>query len=139
MYLAETGNAFEKFEMHEVEKYSEERIGFLEKVLKEIGIERLKKESYAELENEIKQILGKYYNVDFDKLKPSIARIRIDNAIKQAVDYAENGNSKTESDVEATKKKIDDRIDQKKFEEWLRNLFNGVVEKKAIPTSYGYQ
>lgn len=132
LYLAETGNAVEKFEMHEVEKYSEERIGFLEKVLKEIGIERLKKESYAELENEIKQILGKYYNVDFDKLKPSIARIRIDNAIKQAVDYAENGNSKTESDVEATKKKIDDRIDQKKFEEWLRNLFNGVVEKKGI-------
>ncbi len=84
------------------------------------------------LENEIKQILGKHYNVDFDKLKPSIARIRIDNAIKQAVDYAENGNSKTESDVEATKKKIDDRIDQKKFEEWLRNLFNGVVEKKGI-------
>ncbi|MBS1388953.1 MAG: hypothetical protein HPZ78_09970, partial [Barnesiella sp.] len=126
------GNAVEKFEMHEVEKYSEERIGFLEKVLKEIGIERLKKESYAELENEIKQILGKHYNVDFDKLKPSIARIRIDNAIKQAVDYAENGNSKTESDVEATKKKIDDRIDQKKFEEWLRNLFNGVVEKKGI-------
>lgn len=132
LYLAETGNAVEKFEMHEVEKYSEERIGFLEKVLKEIGIERLKKESYAVLENEIKQILGKYYNVDFDKLKPSIARIRIDNAIKQAVDYAENGNSKTESDVEATKKKIDDRIDQKKFEEWLRNLFNGVVEKKGI-------
>lgn len=132
LYLAETGNAVEKFEMHEVEKYSEERIGFLEKVLKEIGIERLKKESYAELENEIKQILGKHYNVDFDKLKPSIARIRIDNAIKQAVDYAENGNSKTESDVEATKKKIDDRIDQKKFEEWLRNLFNGVVEKKGI-------
>ncbi len=132
LYLAETGNAVEKFEMHEVEKYSEERIGFLEKVLKEIGIERLKKESYAELENEIKQILGKYYNVDFDKMKPSIARIRIDNAIKQAVDYAENGNSKTESDVEATKKKIDDRIDQKKFEEWLRNLFNGVVEKKGI-------
>ena len=132
LYLAETGNAVEKFEMHEVEKYSEERIGFLEKVLKEIGIERLKKESYAELENEIKQILGKHYNVDFDKLKPYIARIRIDNAIKQAVDYAENGNSKTESDVEATKKKIDDRIDQKKFEEWLRNLFNGVVEKKGI-------
>lgn len=132
LYLAETGNAVEKFEMHEVEKYSEERIGFLEKVLKEIGIERLKKESYAELENEIKQILGKHYNVDFDKLKPSIARIRIDNAIKQAVDYAENGNSKTESDVEATKKKIDDKIDQKKFEEWLRNLFNGVVEKKGI-------
>ena len=70
------------------------------------------------LENEIKQILGKYYNVDFDKLQPFRAKIRIDNAIKQAVDYAENGNNKTESDVEATKKKIDERIDQK-------NLKNG--------------
>lgn len=132
LYLAETGNAVEKFEEHEVEKYSTERIGFLEQMLKEIGIERLKKESYAVLENEIKQILGKYYNVDFDKLQPFRAKIRIDNAIKQAVDYAENGNNKTESDVEATKKKIDERIDQKKFEEWLRNLFDGVVEKKGI-------
>lgn len=132
LYLAETGNAVEKFEEHEVEKYSTERIGFLEQMLKEIGIERLKKESYAVLENEIKQIFGKYYNVDFDKLQPFRAKIRIDNAIKQAVDYAENGNNKTESDVEATKKKIDERIDQKKFEEWLRNLFDGVVEKKGI-------
>lgn len=132
LYLAETGNAVEKFEEHEVEKYSTERIGFLEQMLKEIGIERLKKESYAVLENEIKQILGKYYNVDFDNLQPFRAKIRIDNAIKQAVDYAENGNNKTESDVEATKKKIDERIDQKKFEEWLRNLFDGVVEKKGI-------
>lgn len=132
LYLAETGNAVEKFEEHEVEKYSTERIGFLEQMLKEIGIERLKKESYAVLENEIKQILGKYYNVDFGKLQPFRAKIRIDNAIKQAVDYAENGNNKTESDVEATKKKINERIDQKKFEEWLRNLFDGVVEKKGI-------
>ena len=132
LYLAETGNAVEKFEEHEVEKYSTERIGFLEQMLKEIGIERLKKESYAVLENEIKQIFGKYYNVDLDKLQPFRVKIRIDNAIKQAVDYAENGNNKTESDVEATKKKIDERIDQKKFEEWLRNLFNGVVEKKGI-------
>lgn len=132
LYLAETGNAVEKFEEHEVEKYSTERIGFLEQMLKEIGIERLKKERYAVLENEIKQIFGKYYNVDLDKLQPFRAKIRIDNAIKQAVDYAENGNNKTESDVEATKKKIDERIDQKKFEEWLRNLFDGVVEKKGI-------
>lgn len=132
LYLAETGNAVEKFEEHEVEKYSTERIGFLEQMLKEIGIERLKKESYAVLENEIKQIFGKYYNVDLDKLQPFRVKIRIDNAIKQAVDYAENGNNKTESDVEATKKKIDERIDQKKFEEWLRNLFDGVVEKKGI-------
>lgn len=43
LYLAETGNAVEKFEEHEVEKYSTERIGFLEQMLKEIGIERLKK------------------------------------------------------------------------------------------------
>ena len=132
LYLAETGNAVEKFEEHEVEKYSTERIGFLEQMLKEIGIERLKKESYAVLENEIKQIFGKYYNVDLDKQQPFRVKIRIDNAIKQAVDYAENGNNKTESDVEATKKKIDERIDQKKFEEWLRNLFDGVVEKKGI-------
>lgn len=132
LYLAETGNAVEKFEEHEVEKYSTEIIGFLEQMLKEIGIERLKKESYAVLENEIKQIFGKYYNVDLDKLQPFRVKIRIDNAIKQAVDYAENGNNKTESDVEATKKKIDERIDQKKFEEWLRNLFDGVVEKKGI-------
>lgn len=57
---------------------------------------------------------------------------RIGNTIQHAVDYAANGNKKTEADLEATKKKIDERIDQKKFENWLEELFSGVVEDRGI-------
>ena len=132
LYLSEEGNPVNEFKQHEVEKYSAERIAFLEKVLNDIGLERLLNDRYEAIENDVRRILSEHYHVDFEKLKPVIAKVRIDNAIRQAVDYATNGNRKTEADVEATKKKIDERVDQNKFEEWLTNLFDGVVEKRGI-------
>ena len=132
LYLSEKGNPVEQFEEHEVEKYSAERVAFLEKVLNDIGLERLMNDKYEAIENDVKRILSEHYHVDFEKLPPFRAKVRIDNAIKQSVDYATNGNRKTEADVEATKKKIDERVDQNKFEEWLRDLFDGVVEKRGI-------
>lgn len=132
LYLSETGNAVKEFEQHEVEKYLPDQVALNEKVLKEIGLERLKSGRDDALENDVKQLIGEHYNVDFDTMKPFRVKVRIDNTIRHAIDYAENGNRKTESDIEATKKKIDERIDPKKFEAWLKDLFDGVVEKKGI-------
>lgn len=53
-------------------------------------------------------------------------------AAKNAVDYADNGNLKTETDLAATEAKIDGRIDLQEYREWLEQLFAGVVEKKGI-------
>ena len=132
LYLSEKGNPVEQFEEHEVEKYSAERAAFLEKVLNDIGLERLLNDKYEDIEKDVRRLLSEHYHVDFEKLPPFRARVRIDNAIKQAVDYSINGNSKTEYDVDATKREIDERIDSKEFEEWLTNLFDGVVEKRGI-------
>ncbi|WP_418496080.1 LPD38 domain-containing protein [Coprobacter sp.] len=132
LYLSETGNAVEEYERHEVEKYKPESVALYEKILKEIGIERLWNEGYDTLKDDIKQLINRHYGMDLDKSKPVFAKVRIQNTINQAYDYAENGNKKMENDLEATKKKIDERIDPKKFEAWLEDLFFGVVEKKGI-------
>ncbi|MCL1615127.1 hypothetical protein M3090_01710 [Bacteroides sp. ET71] len=132
LYLSETGSAVEKYEQHEVDKYLPDQIALYEKMLKEIGIERIKNERSDALENEVKRLIEEHYNIDLDGMKPFRAKARISNTIHHAVDYAEHGNRKTETDIEATKKKIDERIDPEKFEAWLENLFSGVVEKKGI-------
>ena len=132
LYLSETGNAVERHEQHEVDKYLPDQIALYEKMLKEIGIERIKNERSDALENEVKRLIKEHYNIDLDGMKPFRAKARISNTIHHAVDYAEHGNRKTETDIEATKKKIDERIDPEKFEAWLENLFSGVVEKKGI-------
>lgn len=132
LYLSETGNAVKEFEQHEVEKYSAESIGLYEKVLKAIGLERLKNDSYEALENEMKQLVGQHKGIDFDGIKPFRVKVLVDNTIRHAIDYAENGNKKIESDIKATMKKIDERVNPKEFEAWLKDLFDGVVEKKGI-------
>lgn len=132
LYLSENGNAVEEYERHEVDKFLPGEVALYEKTLKEIGIERLKNDSYDTLENDVKRLIREHYNVDFDTMKPFMVKARISNTIRRAVDYAENGNKKAENDIEATKKKIDERIAPEKFEEWLEELFADVVEKRGI-------
>ena len=132
LYLSEKGNPVKEFKQRQVQKYSDERIEFLKKVLKNIGLERLKNDSYERLESDIIPILKDVYGVDFNSIKSFMRKIRVDNTIKESIDYAENGNIKIVDDIDATKKEIDNRIDQNKFEEWLKNLFNGIVEKRGI-------
>ena len=54
--------------------------------------------------------------------------------MKKAIDYLKNGAEKVElvSDDEATHNLIDNKINQKEYESWLNDLFDGVVEKKGI-------
>ena len=132
MFLYEKGNAVEKFVQHEVEKYSDENVKFFKKILETIGLERLKNEGYDSLENEMKKLLGQYYDIDFDTMKPFRVINRINSTIQKTIDYAENGNNKIENDIAATEEKIDERIDPKEFRKWLEKLFAGVVEKKGI-------
>lgn len=132
MFLYEKGNAVEKFVQHAVEKYSDENVKFFEKILEIIGLEKLKNESYDSLENEMKKLLGQYYGIDFDTMKPFRVKNRINSTIQKTIDYVENGNNKIENDIAATEEKIDERIDPKEFRKWLEKLFSGVVEKKGI-------
>lgn len=97
-------------------------------------------------DSKIKQSIADYYK----SLIPGISDENIDNIfnnsdeiktafqrkafVKKAIDYLKNGAEKVElvSDDEATHNLIDDKINQKEYESWLNDLFEGVVEKKGI-------
>lgn len=97
-------------------------------------------------DSKIKQSIADYYkslipgisdeNIDnifnnSDKIKTAFQRKAF---VKKAIDYLKNGAEKVElvSDDEATHNLIDDKINQKEYESWLNDLFDGVVEKKGI-------
>ena len=97
-------------------------------------------------DSKIKQSIADYYK----SLIPGISDENIDNIfnnsdeiktafqrkafVKKAIDYLKNGAEKIElvSDDEATHNLIDNKINQKEYESWLNDLFDGVVEKKGI-------
>ena len=97
-------------------------------------------------DSKIKQSIADYYkslipgisdeNIDnifnnSDKIKTAFQRKAF---VKKAIDYLKNGAEKVElvSDDEATHNLIDNKINQKEYESWLNDLFDGVVEKKGI-------
>ena len=132
LYLSERGNAVTEFEKHEVEKYPANKISLYEKLLEEIGFERLTQGVDDALKEEVKRIIESHDGIDFSRMKPFRTKVRVDNAVRHAVDYAEQGNLTTENDIEATKREIDGRIDSGAFVKWLEDLFSGVVKKKGI-------
>lgn len=97
-------------------------------------------------DSKIKQSIADYYK----SLIPGISDENIHNIfnnsdeiktafqrkafVKKAIDYLKNGAEKVElvSDDEATHNLIDNKINQKEYESWLNDLFDGVVEKKGI-------
>ena len=97
-------------------------------------------------DSKIKLSIADYYK----SLIPGISDENIDNIfnnsdeiktafqrkafVKKAIDYLKNGAEKVElvSDDEATHNLIDNKINQKEYESWLNDLFDGVVEKKGI-------
>lgn len=132
LFLYERGNPVEKYEKNEVEKYSPEKISLFEKVLNVIGEDRLRNDDYETLEPEIKRIVSAHQGKDLDLMKPLVARSLVSGTIRKALDYADNGNTRTETDIAATQAKIDDRVDPKEYQAWLEEMFAGVVEKKGI-------
>ena len=132
MYLAEMGNAVTEYVKREEEKYSPKHIRLYEKMLEEIGLERLQNESLEELRDEIKRLYKEYGDVDIDQKPQRVERAYLDGAKRKAVDYARYGNRNVVDDVFATQREIDGRIDQQQFEEWLGEMFSGIVEKKGV-------
>ena len=132
MYLAEMGNAVTEYVKREEEKYSPKHIRLYEKMLEAIGLERLQNESLEELRDEIKRLYKEYGDVDIDQKPQRVERAYLDGAKRKAVDYALHGNRNVVDDVFATQREIDGRIDQQQFEEWLGEMFSGIVEKKGV-------
>lgn len=129
MFLSEKGNPVKGYVQKTVDKYSPERVELLQEILDKIGVEGLRNGKY---EDELKQIVGSYRHVDLDSVKPFFAKLAMQNALRDAIDFAENGNKKVENDVEATQKEIDSRIAPKEYDQWLHEMLEGITEKKGI-------
>ena len=129
MFLSEKGNPVKGYVQKTVDKYSPERVELLQEILDKIGVEGLRNGKY---EDELKQIVGSYRHVDLDSVKPFFAKLAMQSALRDAIDFAENGNKKVENDVEATQKEIDSRIAPKEYDQWLHDMLEGITEKKGI-------
>lgn len=129
-FLAEQGNPVREYEMHEVDKYTERQEKRFKDLLDNIGLERLKSalpNLNPEIIREVKRIVDVNDNVE-DSAFSRVARRFVLNAI----DYATNGNKQSEVDLDSTKRKIDERIDQGAFEKWIEDMFSGIVENRGI-------
>ncbi len=129
MFLTEKGNPVKEYVQITVDKYSPERVELLQQILDKFGVDGLKSGKY---DDELKQIVGSYLHKDLDSVKPNFAKIKVQNALRDAIDFAENGNKKVDYDVEATQKEIDRRTDPKEYDQWLHEMFDGIIEKKGI-------
>lgn len=131
LFLSEKGNPVEAYEKREAEKYSAEDIGLYEKILNSVGRERLRNEPFDSVYSEVKQLIEEHSGRNFESMKPFVAKRRVENTIRRALDYADNGNIEIENDIEATQAKIDERIDQQEYQAWLESMFAGIIEKKV--------
>lgn len=132
LFLSEKGNPVTETVQTQVEKYTPGRITLLEDIVRTIGVERLLSESDDVLAPEVRGLVEKHNPSALEGKKPFVVKAKINNAILEAIDYAENGNIAVKADTDATRAEIDKRVNQKEYEGWLSDMFSGVVEKKGI-------
>ena len=132
LFLSEKGNPVTEMVRTRVEKYTPGRITLLEDIVRTIGAERLISGSDEKLAPEVRGLIEKHDPSALEGKKPFVVKAKINNAILEAVDYAENGNIAVKADTDATRAEIDKRVNQKEFETWLSDIFSGVVEKRGI-------
>lgn len=98
---------------------------------------------YKELFNSVIQsYIDKWKGSSLASIKEFIANearkngIKIAATVKKVLNYKNNNgkivNTTTVKDYDGAKKEIDSRINQKDYEQWLKDTFNGIVEKTGI-------
>lgn len=98
---------------------------------------------YKELFNSVIQsYIDKWKGSSLASIKEFIANearkngIKIAATVKKVLNYKNNNgkivNTTTVKDYDGAKKEIDKRINQKDYQQWLKDTFNGIVEKTGI-------
>lgn len=132
MYLAETSEPV-KMAKTEKEKYSPERAAELQEYIDTLGIDTIKKikenndfnsEDFAKA----KEICAKLRGKDVSSVKAFYVKVDLSAALT----YFENGNTEVVEDEDATKKLIDEKVNQEDYEKWLMDLFDGIVTNKGL-------
>ena len=100
----------------------------------------LRKQWYAEHGEKLKEIYVDLFIKDGFSREDSVEIVNSEKALywvnraKEAAEYLKTGGvtTKEESDYHATETEIDNRIDDKDFRQWLKELFSGIEGKSGI-------
>lgn len=101
---------------------------------------------YKENKEQLMNAVQAYVNAESDsntrEQKEELVKQKTSNGfkasslVKNIINFKDNNGkivkTETVSDVDGAKKEIDKRINQKDYEQWLKDTFNGIVEKTGI-------
>ncbi len=101
---------------------------------------------YKENKEQFKSVVQSYVNSENDSNIRAKKKALVDKktssgfasaaTVKNVINFKDNNGkivkTETVSDVDGAKKEIDKRINQKDYEQWLKDTFNGIVEKTGI-------
>ena len=101
---------------------------------------------YKENKEQLKSVVQSYIKSEKDSSIRAKKKALVDKktssgfasaaTVKNVINFKDNNGkivkTETVSDIDGAKKEIDKRINQKDYEQWLKDTFNGIVEKKGI-------
>lgn len=101
---------------------------------------------YKENKEQFKSVVQSYVNSENDSNIRAKKKALVDKktssgfasaaTVKNVINFKDNNGkivkTETVSDVDGAKKEIDKRINEKDYEQWLKDTFNGIVEKTGI-------
>ena len=146
-YLMATGQGFElPMKEETLGRNSGHDNAVIRAVCDELGpdlVRELREEGYQRYKNDeavvdrlldiINDAYDKMMGEDTGRLFKDLSFSEYDRLVSDAARYADyGGGAKQEIDTATAKKRIDEAVDQRKYEDWLRELFDGVVKKSGI-------
>lgn len=101
---------------------------------------------YKENKEQLKSVVQSYIKSEKDSSIRAKKKALVDKktssgfasaaTVKNVINFKDNNGkivkTETVSDIDGAKKEIDKRINQKDYEQWLKDTFNGIVEKTGI-------
>ena len=134
-YLEEQGHHIEKItkQVEEEKKYNPASIEKYQKVLDVLGVSSATEIGKLNLRDTIEQ-----YGEALEAVYPGSTKsaMRMGSILRQVQAYIESHNSEpvyhTVTDEAAMRKEIDNALDIDGFEQWVRNLYSGIVKDRGI-------
>ena len=147
IYLAKTGDVVEDVIVEKRTEMSNADITISKNIAESLGSDivteiakKSGKDIYEEHGEQIEEALKQSYielGIDEDVVQEVIAKTNKFALVKHlrlARDYIENGGTKVETSIDynATRNAISSKIDKAKYEQWVRDTFEGIVKNQGI-------
>ncbi len=137
VYLAEQGEEVELETTETRTTITEDQKQVYESILSELG-DDIRTKPQSQIMEQLKRVWKEaLLKVNPDADTESIdkaSRLRLSGILRRVIEYSENGGEKVEvrPDINATNRQIDQKIDESKYENWVRELLRGIVVDKGF-------